>query len=501
MFGYDYPPSAQILTFGPLVKESHYVAKGTATYDVGEIDCTFEVAVTQYSQVVAICYLDHNDLYRVTSQEVDSGNDAFRMSIDRRANLVSLDGNDLFRGYSVKVDGLVHVGGRESLFSHVKDAKPSYLKFLCQSYVVSTGGDVENWPHYSICNLDFYDAYFTFQNRKNFEFKLNFSADRIINLLPQIPIDEREYPQQITAKLAISENTATEDWTTEQLADTWCALASLALGRDIQWIHKEIPYSEHIWQSKRMNVEGQGHELIANSRVEMGSLISARNLLPFMQTMFSSIESMESSPEKILSYLKKVHRYIQYCSDQTMSVEGKLLLVSVLIEELTREWQDSHKVKPQKLLLRSERDKLTKLIWDYIESSADQFLSEENIPNLQEIADKAANAVRLTLLDDTFAERLQAIFAYQKYAPIKGQIDIRIKEFIRTRNSLVHYGLLHTSRINQEKNRYDESELIKRIEQEYWNTIMMFPIMIFAIFGYEGEYRDKYFEIEDKGGA
>src|SRR5579859_3860959 len=93
MSGYDFPPSKHILEFGPLEADSHFYARGTAQFDVAEVNCDFEVAYTQDCRVVVVAYLEDENYLLVFGNKVkESGQPLFRQD---EVRCIGLSGRDV----------------------------------------------------------------------------------------------------------------------------------------------------------------------------------------------------------------------------------------------------------------------------------------------------------------------------------------------------------------------------------------------------------------------
>src|SRR5258708_7568723 len=82
MYGYDYPPSKHILAFGPLQEESHFYGTGFAEFEIGSLECEFEIAYTHDCRIVIICYFLPELERKALGDPVMIGNAAFDPQIN-----------------------------------------------------------------------------------------------------------------------------------------------------------------------------------------------------------------------------------------------------------------------------------------------------------------------------------------------------------------------------------------------------------------------------------
>jgi hypothetical protein len=176
-------------------------------------------------------------------------------------------------------------------------------------------------------------------------------------------------------------------------------------------------------------------------------------------------------------------------------MQGNIRLLETLTEELLWLWEQVKEIKRDTILItKEERRKLDKIIAKTITEQASSFLNESNQDKLELITKKAVQIIQENINMDSLKARLESFFQKYPLPRNKTSLSNRIKIFVDTRNSIAHTGQFANTNPSYKAQGKKLTHLTDHdsdwVTDEINNAKMMIPIMLFAIFGYDGDYTD-----------
>lgn len=305
------------------------------------------------------------------------------------------------------------------------------------------------------------------------------------------------FDNQSTCRFTIHFANPLDGYDDIDIANLWCALMSLALGKDVQWTSYFEPHKNahrlrrmQIWQSKQLEAEPHLLSPIDLSRLIGGNDWENNNIKEFIVQCFRTVLKGNIRVEEARSYTNVLRHYANYRLLPASSEEGHARLISTLTEELLWQWEKHRNLNRQrKIMDRGERNKLVEILVSTMKHKAHSFLNEENAQKLDAVVDSVESLVRSQVRSSKFINRLKNLFITYDI-PIDEKLDMRLQAFVETRDSIAHTGLFAHDNpdITNPTQLSDEEKYA--ISHEIDNNLMMIPLMIFAIFGYKGKYYD-----------
>lgn len=436
MVYYDYPPSAHILNRcdSPIVNNSHYfVSSGTIELKNGkELPSSFEIAFTQENKIVIICYsLEPSHFWELQIQDQQVAK-IYGLEVRKQRNILVEEPQYRFG------DGLsgYFVFSGNPLFS------VEYLK----SYPTVLTND--RLSKFSISGFRFPFGYSNIISSGKHEITFSVQGSSKAITLGCLLENKAKitFKNQRTGRLRVQANIAS-DWGSVQIVDWWTKLVSIATGHDVVWLHCMIPrndnaYCEEQWMSRiSLSLSQPFLGAIIPSHLKTNNI---KDLQEFVNISLDTILDSGKSPEDWSEYLVIAAKYIDYCSSR-VTMFGQVRMVTTLVEELLGIWR-SHRGITKK---------------------------------------------------ESFILRLEKFFQFYGHdTSVKVRLKDRIEAFIGTRNSVVHAGTFQCN--NPElKVRNKQVPLFKNSSNpslnEYKNSLMILPLMLFCILGYQGKYNDFVF--------
>jgi hypothetical protein len=516
---YEYPPSKEILRYGPLQEGTHYYCEGVAftrllqekiidpvQTKVKRIPCVFEVAYNHKCQIVVVCYFGISLL--------DSKHRRKRLSYTNSPEeCFRLIGREVKYGLNVCVEGLSLIVHSPSILQtptyYTTESRSIYFakcfninlpasRLLKAIELEATSDEYsqEYETHFSVTGCEFIklDQIFYFQ-------LLETDNDCFLTLKPICTYAQREHDNEVTGTLIVPKKCVPQGWTASEIVDIWCALTSLSMGRDIQWVSSYLPlrfeqYPQEItWQYRKVYAGRLFHAYIAGR----SNFSATAN---FVRECFTHIVNGGLSPNEAKSYVSLFRQFVYYQLMGVKDAEGIARLVTTLTEAFLFTWERNTDSKPKTLLSRAERRKLDKVILEYLRSQdfVEQFgielgktteadFSQDN-SDFKRIIDKVMDIFRNNMRP-SFHERLE--FFFEDGDHFITDLEWRIKAFIATRNSIAHNGnLLHFSDDKDSQRKVQQLYISrgKTWEDEYRNALMILPLMMMRVFGYSGVFRE-----------
>ena len=486
---YTYPPSKHVLQYGDIEENSHFFCEGVAfidDYRIGKTKCFFEVAYLQSAQIIVVCYFSSSNYW---------------VEPKHYYNCSKIIGRDIKSGLLVVAEGLYARGyHQENLPSEKASVK---FNARCFRTFIPPNKKIEHEDefsvNYSVSSIDFpqwldqKSKYADDDARGRIVFPLN-EKNKLILLAVRTP-EQKLYDNHWTGRLSVYIEPMPDGWTDIDIVDFWCAIMSLALGRDIQFTSflKPLPFKKYrysTWQARHLNGAGEFTPVIA--RFGLGSRQDVNILVNYVQQMFSGVLDGRISCSSAHNYTHIIRQYVNYRIISTTTGEGRARLIATLTEELLHWWERANNLKPENLISRSERTELEKIIKNTMTERAEDYLNTENLTNRDRIIERVIDLIHRNIRDVTLVERFRYLFASYEHSLGSNKLGKRIRAFKDTRDSIAHVGLF--SHANPE---YNHERLVQfcsqeehRLQHEYENTLMMIPLMIFTIFGYSGKYID-----------
>lgn len=481
---YDYPPSGTIQRFGPFEEESHFYGKGVLYSEKGfghlqggkvvtTFRCMFEVAYTHDCEIIVICYDDS------AIQQSYLRTNWGTFEVDEPNICEKLVGIDLRQELLITIKQLVLIGSRFT----IGVGRESYKYYKVNSFeVISRAKNIPSTepppPRYQISGLDV-------RSTSPIDFPVTTDVDHHIKLVPQLKTEDLIYTNQRVADLIFPESFQLAGWTHDNIADFWCALMSVATGRDIQWISRSHPIIRDILQSKlwqRRIIKGdyKGHSYIAEFASDINETRS------FIQSAFEFVATSHISYDDVQTYMDNVREYIHYLT-LTRSGEGIVRLVSTLTEAILHRWESNSGFKREKKLTKTQRKSLVEAV--------KKTLGELSDPDLNSavFVARVENILNNNINIQSFYDLLESFFASYGHDPRKDKLlQKRLKAFVQTRNSVAHDGLFawHNPKYDKRKLTRFGRKTVDQLSYEYWNALSVIPLILFCLIGYEGAYHD-----------
>lgn len=310
------------------------------------------------------------------------------------------------------------------------------------------------------------------------------------------------YPLEPMCVLSIDTAQIPKNWEVESIVDWICALASMALGRDIQWIHliepsgeRGLPPPYEVWEVRNI----QSRSFLGFAENPRGAQLTLRHglheksegTLNFVVSVLGKL--MQRDMDQIEPYLNALRYYISCAAVHSLSYEFECTLLSVLGEYVYKVWTE---VEGKKYTLPPDQRKARKSIIATAKAAFSVFpLAEINpfVPAkpgeptsehdtrrrrfIEAILNRFYKSVGYSQID-----QLAWFFESHGYQADHYRLARRIEAFVESRNALVHEHCFH----NERKGKPEE------IYKEIRNIRMMIPLMFAATLRYEGRYWDSY---------
>ncbi|MGB1288458.1 MAG: hypothetical protein ACPG7F_18130, partial [Aggregatilineales bacterium] len=304
--------------------------------------------------------------------------------------------------------------------------------------------------------------------RTRYEFPIGETTEKLI--LERIYRRERQYDNHPIVQIHIPNEHLIEGWETDEIADMWCALISLAIGRDVQWLR--VGYSEEktliLKWIRRGTVFGTGSftGLISSNSIGFDTL----PIIKFVEICFDSIRSKLIVSDAAIEYVRAIRHYVTY-SLTSLDTDDKARLFAINVEKLLLSWEDTNFVSSL-LVSKNEIEKIEKIDFQsiLIDLKIEATTAEEVTQKINSLIGSALHR-RLT-------SRMKTYFIEEfSNAWYKKNVAKRLQSFEKTRNSVAHGGKIPGEAYEEESG-------------YYYNLKMILPLMVFALFNYEGNYVD-----------
>lgn len=476
MGSYEYPPSSHLLNHGPIEPKSHFFVQGVAHFDDSDVDCEFEVAYTQNCHIMIILYIkfeQFQDLYMTKS--VNGADVSYSLDAGpiRNSTIRKLSGKAVQSNSNIEVEdcSLLNLGfGEMPLVFRANRLKViNTVPYATEHSVGST---------FEIMGLDIPTKFLNV-----YDFSVGDNGEHI-SIEPIAVGMERDYDNQAIAKLVIPSNAVVTGWTDDQVASLWCAMMSLALGQDIRWINSSLLNSEtEVVTTWVRHSQVFGQQKINRLIPSFPYDLSDKRLAKFIKSIFASISRGDVSATAASDYIEAVHRYVQYQMITTQGLD-QARLITTSIEELVNKWQQHSglpfeplvtEVELAALLLRADDD-MKAWFSDIITTGTAE---ESNLSKRRKaLRGKVKSYLKNELVRSSFEDRLKVLFRENTSTPwFTAHVKSRLSPFVVTRNYVVHGGGFPTERT-------------KEWYWYYYNMLMILPLIVFALFRYNGAYID-----------
>lgn len=499
---YSYPPSDEILRFGKLQESSHFYVVGFACLN-GEspyrIRCNFEVGYTTECQIIVVCYppitLAYGTLHKIP-------------------RTTKFFGKDIKTGLRVFTDGLSNTGYKEATnHSEVIDCvvtfHASYLRVHDPENDEELSDTTPYTRYFDIVGLDI-PSYFD-RNHRHFDpdyngqikFPIDESKGQVITVLFKSTLEDRLYNNQPTGQLMIPPTCIPIGWRADHVADAWCALISLAVGRDIQWTSRIVPlleygrqdFREKIWWSRSINGGVQFHFLITRYLAKNDNALQI-----YFQLIFKNLMQGSITQDALHLYNFIVRHYVEYINVGTTYLNGTARLVTTLIEEFLYGWINNIQPSVGLIIDKAERSNLEEVVRQALnknDDAPDDYLTRsESKQDRTELIERVIGIIHSNIREKTFLDKLLVFF--KTYGHANQDLTKRLKACVATRNSITHRGKLSWHDDEVVKNSLVRFYATTGDEwvHEYHNALMIIPLMILSVFGYRGFYSDMLFPNE-----
>jgi hypothetical protein len=469
---YDYPPSGYIKKFEPFEPNSHFYVRGNCHFEGKKYRCEFEVAYTLNGNIYIVAYFKHRVLLELFGIPVSETSNSISFFVSKKQSIcVDFSGKDARYGLQVQVSKAISISSgmgapeRPTVFTAEK-----FTLVLKDPYVL------ENHPLTS----DFFE--FELVNVSN---PLGLFNDYEFASDPPLRLRFPKENEKENAILIVPRQAVPASWDADVIADMWCSAITLATGIDVNWILKysRTPRSI-ICQYKRRST-------IVRHRKTYGVIAANpfweqdKNLHVFVSKIFEQIQSGAITMEAAREYSRIMRLFVEY---QLISnrAETHARLLTTTVEELVGHWERFNKQVVKSAVTSADADK----IWGHLQPFIEKSFPAENRDKIKE---RLATACKQEIVRPSFKKRLLNIFDEGKNSEewIKKCAESKIKDFVDTRNKIVHEG------------RFSDKNSGK-ILQHYYNMIMILPLLIFSVFGYDGQFIDlgeKYKKINNPEGG
>lgn len=438
---YDYPPSKLIKQYGQVLDDSHYFAKGHIGEGDEAVQCEFEVAYTQDCKLIIICYtqdyIDFSDI-ELPAKIVGKGlrkDISYGEDYEERITLENIrlidDIKEIWGEYGL-VTKIMALRAERVLINYGNSRAINWLENTKWQDINSDMG-----YRYAITGLSMPQMYKTEEENNETQFAglsltCNFDS---FNIEIESVQGMTEYANDPNGELTVDGGYFPSNWTPDDIATVFCALFSLAIGKDIQWLKRhvgiiDVDYDyqgvsfQDLWSSKR-SVFGQRscHAFIIDGQTNLSKEHIEKRLQEFLQITIST--AFQISKDDVLSYIDVIRHFIEY-QIITDRHEDQARLIVTAVEELLANWLINNNLSTK----------------------------------------------------GTFRERLNLFFSSSNHIVSianASNFDDKISGFIKTRNKIAHEGRFSKSSVTD-------------IEAEYQNMLLILPMMIFKIFGYQSTY-------------
>ncbi len=311
------------------------------------------------------------------------------------------------------------------------------------------------------------------------------------------------YPLEPMSFLKLYTDKIPRGWELETVAEWLCALFSMALGRDIQWIHwtapspeRELPPSREVWRAR--NVQRNRFTAFALEPYDAAYALSAglhekdEWALKFVGTVLGGL--MRRDMAQIVPYLVTLRSYISHAATPAPSIEFTCTLLSVLGEYIYKIWteveQKAYALSRDQKTARNSIKRAVKTALSNLPPDAtfNPFVPPKPTEPATEhqrrrkkfkddMISKFSKSIGYSLTDE-----LLWFFEYHRYPADYYRLGERIKSFVDSRNALAHEHRFACERDGKPN----------EIDKEIANIRMMIPLMFAAILRYEGDYWDSY---------
>lgn len=470
---YDYPPSQNILKNGPIDDDSHFVCDSILTITGVPINCHFEVAYNSNCRIVLILYLTRESFSELF-ENIIVGKDGITRVISTEVKIKQIEeivGIDRVNGATISVQECFFQSIGNSRDSAVFSANRLIARFKSNSI-----NSQENKParfEFDLAGVDFYPS--------NFPFLL---LKEIFPTLPafefaKIPLNQLKYPNQPTASLNFPSNSIPEMWTAEQVSTFWCALTSIAFGKDIEWLSyteiNEIVVTKTWTRRNRPQGNNSFQGLISyySSPMEIG--LTQDFVCQCMQIMAAKTESLQFWNE--LAQL--LRNYVRYRVSNTRSVDESRLICST-VDEFLSLWEAANNINLRKVSLQIE----PKTLLSVVNALVIPKINEQKIDDAakKRIRDRVRDYFKKVIYEANFLDRLVNFFTVtseglESSEAASQNLQSRLNRFVSTRNHTIHTGQFPTED--------------PKVQLWYHtNAQMMLPLMLVALFQWKGKYID-----------
>lgn len=475
---YEYPPSKHIRAFAPLDDTSHVHASGRVEFDDIEVPCTFEAVYTHNCEVVVAIYLDssaYREVFFKKTQQEGSVTYSIGGKPLRNTHFRRLTGVDSYlqREVSIEDGYLRSLGGTESPTIFIAN------KMLIIDTRESTLENQErHHAHlFYLTGIDF-DTAFVHQQ----VFPIGDNPQQLT--LERIYRHERRFDNDTLVRLIVPNVVLPNGWSPYQIADLWCALVSLAIGRDVRWTCVENANDERIailWKH-RTNVLGLNRFQGLISLVFFES--ESAQVIEFIKRCFAAVQKGKITPVFAETITPIIRNYVSYRLIQQRSVDTARL-VTTSVEELLFYWEKTRGLLPpiidedEKLAILTgiDTDALTTLIKTAITSPTK--LEPKLGERRRDVHARIRRYLKKELAFPMAEDKIRILFRESSITDewFDSHVQRRLDPFRVTRNAVVHNGSFP-----------DENPRVNT--WYFYNALMIFPLIIFALFGYDGFYID-----------
>ncbi|MDL1900530.1 hypothetical protein FBR02_07145 [Anaerolineae bacterium CFX9] len=464
-------PSETILKYGKPIADSYYkVEQGQLILDESSEQCSFEVMYSDNGEIYVVCsFASVNEYLRVFS--VPNGDGTYS-SKDTYTTFRELRGQVATGNMTIVVRNGIELNAPNLSTVAVFVAEVFTVSVSAQSILDANGSIAVFAYEFKCTNIP-----------SSFHQRFEISQGKAIQLrgLPLVSDDEIAFYDPF-ATLTVSDDALFGNWQAEDIATLFCALMSLALGRDIRWIAKqkfspEQKVVERTYQRHRnLNLSERIRPILQEFPLNLFGSVQ------FVETAFGRVAEGRITLDAALDYAESIRHFVEY-SLLTRRLEDQARLIGTALEELLLKWEKHSSSRGDPVVNQEEADALYKLIKPTIR----QFVEEHNLdePRASALRERINGIFSNEITRPTFRARLEFLF---RSVPEIGEwvervVKPRLSRFIRTRDNIVHNGQFPSSL--GIKNHNDPWE-------DYLNMVMMLPFMIFAIIGYTGGYIDHY---------
>lgn len=497
MRSYDYPPSQQIRRYEPFEPNSHFHVRGKCHFEGKKYPCDFEVAYTLDGEIWVVCYLDSQaqlELFGIP----DRGEMPWKMYTPKQERIqVDFSGIDLRSRLLVRVNQAISISNGMGFSDRAPEFVANSFELIQQDEDVPYNNpppsthsidfellNVASFPKYASSDLIPFYGFSYHQppfNRPIFAssepIPFNVGGKHLVYLKPALLADNQSVSTE-NSILRIPLESIPIGWSAEDIADIWCSAISIATGRDIRWIVKRTHTKRVIKQKfkRRSNIirNRSTYGLITNQYIFW--LDDA--IFKFIASIFDSIRRKKVTPSALRDYSRIMWHFVEYRLI-TNRTEDQARLITTTVEELLTRWEDHTRTTPKAVVSETEAEQL----WSD--------LQEKWLPTLNKISEtlttqrqhalksRLETSFLVEIVRPGFRKRLKNMLelGQNDQAWIKKHAKSRIEAFVETRNKIAHTGRFPTE---------DTDELF----DYYFNMLMVLPLLIFTIFGYQGTYID-----------